>query len=57
VIAGDDELDGVVLQHLCTSLAGGGCSIITVWLRPPAPDRAGALGCRPPYLIFAALWA
>ena len=52
VVADDDGLDGVVLLHLATSLVGSGLSSITVWLRPPAPDRVGALGSGPAYLTF-----
>jgi hypothetical protein len=54
VVAGDQGLDDVVLLHVYTSLVGTGFSIITVWLRPPAPDRAGALGSAPAYLTFRA---
>src|SRR5215213_2694368 len=37
-----------------TSLVGSGFSIITVGLRPPAPDQSAALGLAPPYLTFRA---
>src|SRR4029453_15995349 len=37
-----------------TSLVGTGFLNNPVWLRPPPPDRAAALGLAPPYLTFRA---